>query len=153
MNHLVTEKAREILNARKDRSAWNKAVTSDALEMIDNLEDSFDYVLEKYRKTEEGGAVHVDAILKDRHEINAVLLNGANDWTHYSWSGCGLVYDSDIAKHYCTPSELKRTRNGARRPNSREEWLDVQARALSQASRRVQAAIKSAMLRTYTINQ
>ena len=50
-----------------------------------------------------------------------------------SWGGSHLCYDSDIARHYCTPSELRRTRDGARRPNAREEWLDVQARAIYQA--------------------
>lgn len=33
---------------------------------------------------------------------------------------------------------------GERRPNSREEWLDVQARALRQAFRRMYAAIRAA---------
>lgn len=33
--------------------------------------------------------------------------------------------------------EGKKDRNGERRPNSREEWLDVQARALYQACNRV----------------
>ena len=77
MKHIITEKAREILNARKDRSTWDKAVTEDALDLIDNLEESFDYIVEKYRETEEGGAAHIDAILNDRHEINNLLLNGA----------------------------------------------------------------------------
>lgn len=54
------------------------------------------------------------------------------------------MYDGDIAAALCTPSELKKTRNGDRRPNSREEWLDVQARALRQAFRRVYSAIRTA---------
>lgn len=33
---------------------------------------------------------------------------------------------------------------GERRPNSREEWLDVQARALRQAFRRMYVAIRAA---------
>ena len=45
-----------------------------------------------------------------------------------------IIYDEDIAKRVCTPSELKKTRNGERRPNSSEEWLDTQARALYQAA-------------------
>lgn len=65
------------------------------------------------------------------------LLNGADNWNQYSRGGCYLVYDADIAELLCTPSELKRTRNGERRPNGREEWLDVQARALHQAARRI----------------
>lgn len=48
----------------------------------------------------------------------------------------------DIAARVCTPSELKRTHNGERYPNSREIWLDVQACALSQAARLVCKAVK-----------
>ena len=54
------------------------------------------------------------------------------------------MYDGDIAAALCTPSELKKTRNGERRPNSREEWLDVQARALHQAFLRMYSAIRTA---------
>ena len=39
------------------------------------------------------------------------LLNGASSWNESSWGGCYEIY------------------------NSREEWLDVQARALYQAER------------------
>ena len=65
------------------------------------------------------------------------MLNGAQDWNKYSWGGSSLIYDGDIAERLCTPSELKKTRNGERRPNGREEWLDTQARALHQAAKRV----------------
>lgn len=65
------------------------------------------------------------------------MLNGAQDWGQYSWGGSALIYDGDIAEHLCCPSELKKNRHGERRPNSREEWLDVQARALYQACNRV----------------
>ena len=61
------------------------------------------------------------------------MLNGANNWDVYSWGGCSLIYNEDVAKRLCTPSELKKTRNGERRPNSREAWLETQARALRQA--------------------
>ena len=73
---------------------------------------------------------------------SAALLNGAKDWSQYSWGGCSLIYDPDIASRLCCPSELKKTRNGERRPNSREEWLDVQARALYQAANRVYRYLK-----------
>lgn len=71
------------------------------------------------------------------------LLNGASSWEEYSYGGCSLIYDADIAERLCSPSELKKTRNGERNPNSRETWLDVQARALFQAARIVlKGAIK-----------
>ena len=63
------------------------------------------------------------------------LLNGARDWSEYSYGGCSLIYDADIAERLCSPSELKRKKGGELQPNSRETWLDVQARALNQAAR------------------
>ena len=69
-----------------------------------------------------------------------VLLNGARDWREYSYGGCALIYDGDIAARVCTPSELRRTHGGQRDPNPRETWLDVQARALCQAGAAVLAA-------------
>lgn len=148
--HIYVEEARRILEARVDRSKWDKAVTIDALELLDNIDEAIKAMREKYREADEGSAPHVWDMLNSRKQLNAAMLNGARDWSQYSWGGCGLVYDSDIAEHYCTPSELKKTRGGDRRPNSREEWLDVQARALSQAAARVKDAIKSATLKTYT---
>jgi hypothetical protein len=110
------------LKARKDRSAWDKGVTLYALELVEELEERAEY---------EGRNAAPGA------ECEAWLLNGANNWNAYSWGGSSLIYDGDIAKRLCTPSELKKTRQGERRPNSREEWLDVQARALFQACNRV----------------
>ncbi len=69
------------------------------------------------------------------------MLNGAMDWTQYSYGGCSLIYDYDIAERLATLSEIKsRTRkDGSLNPNAnaRETWLDVQARALYQASRKI----------------
>jgi len=116
---MTTTEIRKELETRKDRSAWNKGVTVYALELIDSLEEN--------DVTELTGAP------ADRQE----MLNGAKDWAQYSWGGCALIYDEDIATRLCTASELKRTAHGARRPNAREEWLDVQARALYQAAYRI----------------
>lgn len=69
------------------------------------------------------------------------LLNGADDWKQYSYGGNSLIYDYDIAERLATPSEIKsRTRKDGSfnsMANAEETWLDVQARALSQASRKV----------------
>lgn len=128
----VLAKVTQTLEQRKDRSAWDKGVTVYALEMVDQLTEAAD-----------GGYIDADALLAPRM-LRKALLNGADDWSAYSWGGCSLIYNSDIAARLCCPSELKRTRNGERRPNSREEWLDVQARALYQAFRRVYSAIRAA---------
>lgn len=43
----------------------------------------------------------------------------------------------------CTPSELKRTDGVMNNPNSRETWLDVQARALHQACNRIRTICRT----------
>lgn len=112
------EEIKKNLETRKDRSAWDKGVTVYALEMLDDVAENIDY---------DGKEPETRAELKEK------ALNGAADWSQYSWGGSSLIYDCDIAERLCTPSELKKTRGGERRPNGREEWLDVQARALQQA--------------------
>ena len=125
-------KAMQALEQRKDRSAWNRGVTAYAVDMLQQIADYY-----------KDGYISADD-LATRATAEAVALNGARNWSEYSWGGSALVYDGDIAAALCTPSELKKTRNGERRPNSREEWLDVQARALFQAFRRVYSAIRAA---------
>jgi len=74
------------------------------------------------------------------------MLNGATNWTEYSYGGSSLIYDYDIAKRLATPSEIKsRTRvDGSfnSMANVNETWLDVQARALYQASLLVLRGVK-----------
>lgn len=113
---------REALEARKDRSAWDRGVTKYALELVEQLETYASY---EGRDPKAGS------------ECRAWMLNGAKDWAAYSCGGSSLIYNKEIAERLCSPSELRKTRNGERRPNSREEWLDTQARALCQACERV----------------
>lgn len=69
------------------------------------------------------------------------MLNGAENWSQYSWGGCSLIYDEDIAERLATASEIKRKTRAdgslSERANSSEQWLDVQARALFQACEKV----------------
>lgn len=68
------------------------------------------------------------------------LLNGASNWLQYAEGGSGLCYDCAIAERLCNPSELRRVDGGKKNPNSRETWLQVEARALSQAWRMLRDA-------------
>lgn len=96
------------------RSAWKRGVKAYALELLDNLPDTI--------TTDDTAA-----------SLRAAMLNGAQNWTEYSWGGLSLIYNGDVAERLCTSSELRKTRHGDRRPNAREQWLDTQARALYQA--------------------
>ena len=126
--HSIYDNIRETLEARKERSAWERGVNAYAVDLVDNLQERAAY---EGRNPEPG------------KECREWMLNGAQDWNQYSWGGSSLIYDCDIAERLCTPSELKKTRHGERRPNSREEWLDTQARALTQACNRVARVYRS----------
>ena len=115
------EQIRTELSKRSDRSAWDRGVTAYAYDLLDNVD----------------GAAQYGKQLNTISEWKEAMLNGAQNWGEYSYGGCSLIYDCDIAKRLCTPSELKRKRNGELNPNSRESWLDVQARALFQAQARI----------------
>lgn len=110
------------LETRKDRSAWDKGVTMYARDLLDEIQERTNY---EHKEPE------------NADELKEYALNGAESWDQYSWGGSALIYNGDIAERLCNPSELKKTRNGERRPNSREEWLDTQARALFQAYNRI----------------
>lgn len=124
----IFDKVSAELEARKDRSAWGRGVNAYALELVEELRERAAY---EGRNPEPG------------KECREWMLNGAQDWNQYSWGGSSLIYDGDIAERLCTPSELKKTRHGERRPNCREEWLDTQARALYQACNRVSRLYRS----------
>ncbi len=114
----------EAIENYKPISAWNKGLKVFALEIVESAE--------KY-------------ITMDN--IKEVILNGADNYRNASYGGAWLIYDSDIAERFCSPSELKRTKNGEKEPNARESWLDLQARAAFQ----VELLIKKAILKGSTI--
>lgn len=119
------EKLYRSIESEKQRSAWDKGVSAYALELVKQLGEQI------------SGGYFDEMDLSEPKKVRAALLNGAANWSQYSWGGSALIYNGDIAERLCSPSELKKTRNGERRPNSREEWLDTQARALFQAANRV----------------
>lgn len=123
-------KVSDLLNEIKKvncRSYWAKGVKAYAIEMVKSIE---------YKKE-----------VSDRF-IQSDLLNGASDWNQYSEGGCSLIYNKDIAERLCTPSELKKsTRSDGSlkdRPNSRENWIQCQSRALFQACELVSNIVRNA---------
>ena len=120
---LNIEKIRETIENKPTRSAWGRGVKSYAVDLLDELAEN---IQSGYIDPEDLGSPVL---------LTKAMLNGAADWGQHSWGGCSLCYDCQIAERLCTPSELKRKRGGDLQPNSRETWLDVQARALYQAAR------------------
>ena len=109
-----------LLTAMPARSAWMRGVQSYALEMVESAESELAGVA----------------------DLKKELLNGARNWKEFSEGGCALIYDGEIAERLCSFSEYRKTREGQRAPNSRETWLDVQARALGQAATLIATVLK-----------
>lgn len=108
---------KETIRDEKPHSAWAYGVKQYALELLEELPEDYEfYGSPADRKT---------------------LLNGAGSWAQYSEGGCSLIYDTAIADRTSTKTELRITRNGERQPNLRENWIDVQSRALYQAERMI----------------
>ena len=121
MNITVTkEQLLEAVAAVKyDRSAWDRGVKAYAVDLVEGMEDGAD--------------------LSNEVMLQKALLNGADNWRQYSEGGAALCYNADIAERLCPPSELKRNKWGMLPPNARETWIDVQARALWQAHKVIEA--------------
>lgn len=109
---------------QKQRSKWAKGVYEIAIDRIEEM-DSNQYIT-WYNLL--NGALF--AGLEENHK---------NIWSackDYSWGGCYLIYDEDIANLLATHSEAyTKAGNLKDKPNKMEEWLDVQARAIYQAFR------------------
>lgn len=126
------EQIESILNERHDLSAWNKGVTVYALELCEERRENENYTGQHYTTLA---------------EIMADIKNGADNWRMYSYGGCSLIYDGDICERLCCPSFQRKKDFGRLYPNSRETWLDLQARALYQAERRIIHAARLVMRR------
>lgn len=125
----IVDAMREKVDGTKKRSAWDRGVIAYAHDILDTVENA-GYIPETKEEL-------IDAMLNGAHEDRKRNADIFDHWSVASWGGSYLAYDGDIAKRLCSPSELKKCRNGERKPNFREEWLDVQTRALYQAGRRI----------------
>ena len=117
-----TAKRADLLNALKNekpaRSAWERRVQATAYEIVEAID-------------------YIDQLdISSRAALEGALLNGARDWSQYSWGGCSLCYNVEIAERYMTPSEFKRYMapgHDASEGFGGEQLLDLQARALRAA--------------------
>lgn len=79
------EKMAEIINGREQRSAWQRGVTAYALELLEELKEGVS-----------GGYISADN-MNTPADFSRALLNGASDWSAYSYGGCSLIYNGNIA--------------------------------------------------------
>lgn len=113
---MTKEQVKEVLEEKlqaKRLSCWDRGVIYYAFDLLENID--------------------ADELPKELKSLEKLLLNGAPNWSDYSWGGCALCYDEEICERLATPSEQKKKDYGRLQPNSYEHWLDVQKRALKQA--------------------
>lgn len=113
---------------KKARGTYQKAICEYALELCDNIADNYISTAEELE--------HLENItnLKER------ALNGAENWTQYSWGGSSLCYNYDILTRLFCPSLVKKyqytdTIRG-------RHLLDYQASALIGAFSKINFIIK-----------
>lgn len=116
--YTVNETYKNIEAEFKSRSKWGHGVKDTAPALPDSLDMP-------------------ETVLPDHFESRrALLLNGADNWQEYSYSGRALVYNVDIAARFFTTSEIRRYMadgHDASMAFRGESMLDLQARALRQA--------------------
>lgn len=113
-----------ISDTERKRGQWNKATAYYA----DFLLDSYIEICKWYADQNEA----IPALSLD------IVLNGASGWHQYSYCGCALVYDVDIAKVVFTPAQFAKWEQG--RKVTAEPLLDIQARALAAGWRVLKSA-------------
>lgn len=113
---------------KKARGTYQKAIYQYAFELVDNIADNYITTADELE--------HLENItnLKER------ALNGASDWSQYSWGGCSLCYNYDILRRLFCPSIVKKYKN-ADTVRGRH-LLDYQASALSKAFSKINFLIK-----------
>lgn len=106
-------------------SAWDYGVRRYACDLIRTWADCDNGCI-----WDEISKIRGDGVLKLTEKD---LLLGAEDWKQYSDS-CSLIYNEDICRRLCNKAVRKRTGNENFPPDDRENWLDLQAKALQEAA-------------------
>ena len=122
MENIYTKELRKLVKEIPNTSAWKRGVKEYTDELLDNLEEKAQYY---------------ERLPRNEKELKEWLLNGAMDWEDYSYGGCSLIYDGDIAERLCTPSELKKKDGGRLAPSRYKTWFDEQSEALCYACIRI----------------
>lgn len=113
-----------ISKTEQKRGQWNKTMAYYADFLLDSYID-----ICKWRADQNEA---IPALSLD------VVLDGALGWNQYSYGGCALVYDGDIAKTVFTPAQFTKWQQG--RKVTAEPLLDIQARALDAGWRVLKSA-------------
>lgn len=101
--------------SRTERSYWNRGVAS-------LIRDYGDEVLGEH-----------DGEIISARDFYKLWNCGAETLRDAVYDGSFDIWKYDIAKRLCTPSKFKKSNEGMRRPNKRQDWIDVELIAVQQA--------------------
>ena len=102
------------------RTQWMKAVETLKEMILDNIEE-------------------FEKDIKDYETLKKAVLNGAENFKQASYDGNFLIYNYELAEVFCTPKQLEKLETRKQFPHGigGQSWLDIQARALTQAFREI----------------
>ena len=118
-NEIVKALLKDLDHATKKK---DKAVFQYALELMDTY---------NYRANKEGR----DAVATP--ELEKWLLEGADDWSQYSYGGCSLIATYDIIERIGTDKQLRKYEEDGCAWHDSEGWLDDQTKYLIKAKTRI----------------
>lgn len=119
MSYVLIDVKRLVAEAEKmsksERSYWSRGVAS-------LIRDYAEEVLQEH-----------DGEIVSARDFYKLWNCGADSLREAVYGGCFDVWNYDIEKRLCTPSELKKSNEGTRRPNKNKNWFDVEIEAMYQA--------------------
>lgn len=129
MSYVLIDVKRLVAEAEKmsraERSYWSRGVAS-------LIRDYAEKVLSEH-----------DGEIISARDFYKLWNCGADSLRDAVYGGSFDIWNYDIAKRLCTPSKLKKSNEGMRSPNKRENWLDVEIRAMYQAMYKSFAIMKA----------
>lgn len=127
MENIYTNELRKLVEEIPNTSAWKRGIKEYTDELLDNLEEK---------------AQSYERLPRNEKELEEWLLNGAISWDEYSYGGCSLKSNRQIAERLCNPSELKKKGGGRIAPKRGETWFDEQSKALCHACFRIKSKFR-----------
>lgn len=98
-NGVTDTSIRRIMRVRNLISRKNQAAV---IKMRNAIKDDAHQLISQLFEESENGNVVIQNV---REELQSILLNGADNWTQYSYGGSALVYNDDIERHYLVKDE------------------------------------------------
>lgn len=121
---------RDELYATPAETVWRSGVRSYAVELFTDVAEArglniFDDVTVEITETE--------------------LLNGADNWLHFSKGGCALVFNEDICRRLYGNKTHEKFFKSKNTSQNQPDWIELQAKALESAAKLVMKTVNKSI--------